>query len=63
MYLNPLAPGGGTPGTPGSAGDTTADVVIVRLDFTHAVAFVATAVNLSFPVAIRARLASQSVCR
>lgn len=27
VYLNPKAPGGGTPGTPGSAGDTTADVV------------------------------------
>ncbi|HYK65990.1 MAG TPA: NHL repeat-containing protein [Patescibacteria group bacterium] len=27
LYLNPKAPGGGTPGTPGSAGDTTADVV------------------------------------
>jgi len=26
-YLNPTAAGGGTPGTPGSAGDTTADVV------------------------------------
>ena len=26
-YHNPLAPGGGTPGTPGSAGDTTADTV------------------------------------
>lgn len=26
-YLNPKAPGGGTPGAPGSAGDTTADVV------------------------------------
>jgi hypothetical protein len=26
-YDNPLAPGGGTPGTPGSAGDTTADEV------------------------------------
>ncbi len=26
-YANPLAAGGGTPGTPGSAGDTTADVV------------------------------------
>ena len=26
-YNSPLAPGGGTPGTPGAAGDTTADVV------------------------------------
>jgi sugar lactone lactonase YvrE len=26
-YLNPLAPGGGTPGAPGSAGDVTADAV------------------------------------
>ena len=26
-YLNPIAAGGGTPGTPGSAGDVTADVV------------------------------------
>ncbi len=26
-YLNPIAGGGGTPGTPGSAGDVTADVV------------------------------------
>ena len=26
-YLNPLASGGGTPGTPGSSGDTTADLV------------------------------------
>jgi len=26
-YLNPLAAGGGTPGTPGSSGDVTADVV------------------------------------
>ena len=26
-YNNPMAPGGGTPGTPGSAGDTTADLV------------------------------------
>ena len=26
-YLNPTAAGGGTPGIPGSAGDTTADVV------------------------------------
>jgi len=26
-YLNPLASGGGSPGTPGSAGDVTADVV------------------------------------
>ncbi len=27
-YLNPFAPGGGSPGTPGKAGDTTADVVL-----------------------------------
>jgi sugar lactone lactonase YvrE len=27
VYLNPKAPGGGTPGFPGSPGDTTADVV------------------------------------
>jgi sugar lactone lactonase YvrE len=27
LYLNPKAPGGGTPGVPGSAGDTTADLV------------------------------------
>ena len=27
LYLNPKAPGGGTPGAPGSAGDTTADLV------------------------------------
>ncbi|HUY19934.1 MAG TPA: choice-of-anchor D domain-containing protein [Candidatus Binataceae bacterium] len=26
-YDNPLAPGGGTPGTPGAAGDATADVI------------------------------------
>lgn len=26
-YDNPLAPGGGTPGTPGSAGDATADLI------------------------------------
>ncbi|HTW89830.1 MAG TPA: choice-of-anchor D domain-containing protein [Candidatus Binataceae bacterium] len=26
-YDNPLAPGGGTPGTPGAAGDTTADLI------------------------------------
>ena len=26
-YLNPLAAGGGSPGTPGSAGDVTADFV------------------------------------
>jgi len=26
-YLSPLAPGGGSPGTPGSEGDTTADLV------------------------------------
>ncbi len=29
-YDNPLAPGGGTPGTPGAAGDTTADLVFGR---------------------------------
>ncbi|MGC2758692.1 NHL repeat-containing protein [Candidatus Binatus sp.] len=27
LYLNPKAPGGGTPGVPGSGGDTTADLV------------------------------------
>src|SRR5208282_5773613 len=27
MYRNPLAPGGGTPGTPGASGDVTADLV------------------------------------
>ncbi len=32
FYLNPLAPGGGTPGTPGSAGDTTADSVFGQGD-------------------------------
>ncbi len=33
MYLNPLASGGGTPGTIGSAGDTTADLVIGQSGF------------------------------
>ena len=27
-YFNPFAPGGGSPGTPGKAGDTTADMVL-----------------------------------
>lgn len=31
-YYDPLAPGGGTPGTPGSAGDTTADLVLGQSD-------------------------------
>jgi hypothetical protein len=34
VFLNPLAPGGGTPGTPGSAGDLTADRVFGQADFT-----------------------------
>ena len=33
-YYTPLTPGGGTPGTPGSAGDTTADLVIGQPSFT-----------------------------
>jgi sugar lactone lactonase YvrE len=33
-YLNPYAPGGGTPGTPGSSGDTTADLVLGQASFT-----------------------------
>ncbi len=33
-YLNPYAAGGGTPGTPGSAGDTTADLVLGQSNFT-----------------------------
>ena len=33
-YLNPYAPGGGTPGTPGAAGDATADLVLGQGDFT-----------------------------
>ncbi len=33
-YNNPLAAGGGTPGTPGSAGDTTADLVFGPSNFT-----------------------------
>ncbi len=32
LYLNPKAPGGGTPGVPGSAGDTTADLVFGQKD-------------------------------
>jgi hypothetical protein len=35
-YLNPYAPGGGTPGTPGAAGDATADLVLGQGDFTRA---------------------------
>ncbi len=38
-YDNPLAPGGGTPGTPGSAGDTTADLIIPDMfNYTFSVA-------------------------
>ena len=35
-YLNPYVAGGGTPGTPGSAGDTTADLVLGQSSFTSA---------------------------
>jgi sugar lactone lactonase YvrE len=37
-YDDPLAGGGGTPGTPGSAGDTTADRVIGQGNFNHSIA-------------------------
>ena len=33
-YLDPFASGGGTPGTPGSAGDSTADLVLGQSGFT-----------------------------
>ncbi len=33
-FDNPLAPGGGTPGVPGAAGDATADRVLGQVDFT-----------------------------
>ena len=37
LFLNPTALGGGTPGTPGSAGDTTADRVLGQANFSHVV--------------------------
>jgi sugar lactone lactonase YvrE len=36
-YDDPFAPGGGTPGTPGSAGDATADRVFGHVDFATSV--------------------------
>ncbi len=36
VFDNPPAPGGGTPGIPGAAGDTTADVVLGQVNFTQA---------------------------
>ena len=37
-YLDPLAPGGGTPRVPGSAGDVTADAVLGQGNFDHGAA-------------------------
>jgi sugar lactone lactonase YvrE len=51
-YNNPLAAGGGNPGTPGAPGDTTADRELGQIDFAHPAVNLVDGKGLFKPVAV-----------